>query len=98
VVQFTVFDGATSLGTYSANGNDTFDSSGVLSFESALATGSDVITSVVFDDSAAGGSNNLAFGPVTYDNGPVATEPPTLITLGVGLISCGLLRRRRIAQ
>lgn len=106
-VVFTVYDGATDLGTFSASGCDPFGIcspvGGVLSFEGAAATGSDVITSVVFDDSAAGGSNNLGFGPVTYgDDAPSAPssgtpEPSTMVLFGLGVAGIALIRHLRSA-
>lgn len=97
-LQFTVYNGAKSLGTFSANGNDTWDSTGTLSFEGAAVAGGDVITSVVFDDSAAGGSNNLAFGPVTYSDAPSVPEPATFPLLGSGVAAFALFRSLRSAR
>jgi hypothetical protein len=92
-VQFTAYNGAKSLGTFSATGNDTGDLSGMISFEGAKAINGDVITSVVFDDTAAGGSDNLAFGPVTYNDAPVASEPATFILIGIVAASSALIAR-----
>ena len=100
-VAFTVYDGTTALGTFSAAGCDPLGScspsSGVLSFEGAAATGGDAITRVVFDDSGAGGPNNLGFGPVTYGDASATPEPGTFWGLGLGLLGVAAFARRRIS-
>lgn len=95
-VKFTAFDsGGGNLGTFSASGNDPAS----LSFEGLRAT-SPNIAKVVFDDSAAGGSNDLLFGNITFDlpllgsGGPSpAPEPSTVALFGFGLFGIGALRR-----
>jgi len=97
-VAFTVYNGAAALGTFSASGSDPDGGfASILSFEGAAATGGGVITSVVFDDSAAGGPNNLGFGPVTYGDATATPEPATASLFGLGLAVVALIRRRRSA-
>jgi hypothetical protein len=99
IVQFTAYNGVTSLGTFSASGYDDCGGQcpdgtpGMLSFEGAAAINGDVITSVVFDDTAAGGTDNFAFGPVTYGDAPVVPEPPTFILFGIAGVSSALAQR-----
>ena len=97
IVSFTAYDaGGTSLGTFMANGV----SGSALSFEGLTVTG-DTISKISFTDSAAGGSNNLLFGNISYGNPtaipPVAStpEPSSLVLLGSGILSLAAMARRR---
>lgn len=96
-VSFSAFDAfGTFLGTFSASGNDP----SALSFEGLKS--SDPIHEVIFDDSAAGGSNDLLFGNIDLlpagQPAPAAPEPslPKLLACGlltVGCFSWRLFRR-----
>jgi len=102
-VSYAAFDAdGILLGTYSASGNDP----SALSFEGLKS--SDPIHEVIFDDSAAGGSNDLLFGnidvlpagqPGTGGSGAPTPEPSLPKLLACGLLTVGcfhwrLLRRR----
>ncbi len=112
-VDFTAYDasGHVILSNLTASGNDpSTGGTGTLSFEGVTAaqdplTGiyADPISRVVFDDSAAGGSNNLLFGNIEF--APVGStlqapppavtpEPSSLALLGTGLASLVCLGRR----
>ena len=79
-VSFVLFHGDTALAGFEAEGNDPQ----ALSFSGALAD-ANIITSVVFDDSA-NGSNNIGFGPLSYGSVSDAPEPSTGILLLVGSV------------
>ena len=95
VITFTAFNGATSLGTFTASGNDPDH----LSFVGATATAGDVITSLLISDDQG---NDLAFGPIAFGT---STEPPpppppvsapaslALLVLGLGILT----RMRRLS-
>ena len=97
VIRFTAFNGATSLGTFTASGNDPDR----LSFVGAAATAGDVITSLLISDDQG---NDLAFGPIAFGT---STEPPppppsvsapaslALMVLGLGVMT--RIRRRIIS-
>jgi hypothetical protein len=87
-VSFAAFDASGNfLGTFTAAGND----ASALSFEGLKS--SDPIQKVTFDDSAAGGSNDLLFGNIEFlpagqlGSGSPATPEPSLPKL----LACGLL-------
>lgn len=96
-VSFAALDAdGTFLGTFSASGNDP----SALSFEGLKS--SDPIHEVMFDDSAAGGSNDLLFGNIEFlPAGPAPTTPepslPKLLACGLLTVGCfhwRLFRRR----
>jgi hypothetical protein len=96
-VSYTAFDASGNfLGTYSASGNDP----STLSFEGLKS--SDPIHEVIFDDSGAGGSNDLLFGNIDLlpaPGAPTTPEPslPKLLACGLLTIGCfnwRLFRRR----
>jgi hypothetical protein len=90
-VSFTAYDASgNSLGTFTASGNDP----STLSFEGLKS--STAISKVVFDDSAAGGSNDLMFGNIVLQ--PLATtssapEPSALMLVPGGLAALAGIRR-----
>ena len=102
-VQYTAYDGATSLGTFqAAAANDP----NTLSFEGLTASGT-VITKVVFDDvtsvgalkNAVPGDNNLIFGNLSFVNtggslqAGQTPEPAVLGLFGLGLVVLALLKK-----
>jgi hypothetical protein len=88
----TAYEGATSLGTFSADGDDP----GSLSFLGLRASGGTSITSITISDN---NGNNIGLGPVTFGGTPTSVpEPGSLMMFGAGLIGLGLVlfeRRRR---
>jgi hypothetical protein len=102
-ISFTVYDGATDLGTFTSTGCDpTYavsactTSNGVLSFEGFQSLGG--ITSVTLSDTDSDAdSDNIGLGPIAFGGTPTSTpEPGTLALSGVGLLGLLLVMRRRI--
>jgi hypothetical protein len=96
-VSFTAYDASgVNLGTFSASGNDP----SALSFEGLRS--SDPIHEVVFDDSAAGGSNDLLFGNIDFlpaaQPGSGAPEPSLLKLFACGLFTAACFNRRSFRQ
>jgi hypothetical protein len=100
-VSYVAFDADDNfLGIFSAAGNDP----SALSFEGLKSL--DPIHEVIFDDSAAGGSNDLLFGNIEFlpagqlgSGSPATPEPslPKLLACGLLTVCCfnrRLLRRR----
>ena len=90
-VSFVLFNGDTALPGFEAAGNDPQ----ALSFSGARAD-DNIITSVVFDDSA-NGSNNIGFGPLSYGVVSSTPEPATGILLLLGSV-LGVVRWRRYSR
>jgi hypothetical protein len=92
-VSFTVFDGPLALATFTTNGNDPK----ALSFEGAVATGGDAITSIVISDDV---SNNIGLGPISFatESAPMTgvPEPASVALFGFGLAALAVFRRRTI--
>jgi MYXO-CTERM domain-containing protein len=92
-VSFTAYDASgNSLGTFTASGNDP----STLSFEGLKS--STPISKVVFDDSAAGGSNDLIFGNIVFQpfvTTSSAPEPSGLMLVAGGLAALAGIRRYR---
>ena len=92
-VSFTAFDASgNSLGTFSASGNDP----SALSFEGMKSSYHN--HEVIFDDSAAGGSNDLLFGNIDLlpagQPAPAASEASLPKLLACGLLTVGCFNWR----
>jgi hypothetical protein len=92
-VTFSAYDGATWLGTYTANGIDPDGGfASELSFEGVQATDGYDITSLVLSDA---NGDNLGIGPITYAAASVTPEPGSFGLLLTGLAGLGEMVRRR---
>ena len=91
---FSAYDGATWLGTYTANGIDPDGGfASELSFEGVQATDGYDITSIVLSDADG---NNLGIGPISYAAASSVTpEPSSFGLLFTGLAGLGEMIRRR---
>lgn len=78
-------DGGISTATFTASGNDP----NALSFLGLRTSGGAVITSLTILDNAG---NNIALGPITFQNSVAEPAPPTL--LAAAWMGLTLLRRR----
>ena len=91
---FSAYDGATWLGTYTANGSDPdggFNSN--LSFEGVQATDGYDITSIVLSDD---NGDNIGIGPISYlPVSYVTPEPGSFGLLLTGLAGLGEMIRRK---
>lgn len=88
-MNFTAFDGMTSLGTFSASGSDPEGGfASILSFEGLLASGGTGITSITISDN---NGNNIGLGPITFGGSPhPVPEPGSVTMLAFGLLGIGL--------
>ena len=99
IFNFSLFDGATQLGTFVVSGPDT---AGTF-FLGARAILGQQITRITIsgastiNDPDLGVQNNFAIGPVSFLPSPIP-EPATIILLGTGLAGVGGVRWRRRRQ
>jgi len=92
-IQVSAYDGSVLLGQFLVDGSNDGTGVGSLALTAAQTSGGYDITNLIFDDVANGtGSNNLVFGPVSYQNGPPIPSVPeggsTLAYMVLAMGSC----------
>jgi hypothetical protein len=99
-ISFTVYDGATDLGTFTSSGCDpayavsdcSSPAGGTLSFEGFQSLGG--ITSVTLSDTDG---DNIGLGPILFGGTPLGTpEPSSLVMTGLGLLGLMFAMRKRV--
>jgi hypothetical protein len=98
---FSVFQGATSLGTFAVGPADNSSLPGIALFLGARATGGDLITSMVINNTSPVDDffdNSFVIGPVAFSEAAAAEpvpEPMSLLLFGTGLVGVSVRLRRK---